>query len=176
MAAHTRQSVLAESIEHSKKLVERFNVGFDDSTHTKQTKDLPNHFAWCMGHLALTMQRVASAIDGKPISETDFILGSAPGDKNRFGHDSVSFGSKPTDNAAIYPTHARCAAVFDSAIARLADAVHSADDATLDKSIKWGAGEATIAALIPRMVYHNGVHAGQIIDLRRALGMKSVFS
>lgn len=174
MAAHTRQSVLADAVENSKTLVSRFCVGFDDTTHTKQTKDLHNHFAWNMGHLAVTMHRVAGAIDGQPIPEADFIMNSKTGDKNRFGVDSVGYGSTPVDNPAIYPTCARCAEVFDSAIARLANAVRHADDATLDKAIKWGAGDSPIGLLIPRMLYHNGVHTGQIIDLRRALGMKNV--
>jgi hypothetical protein len=176
MSTHTRQSVLAEAIENSRALVGRFTVGFDDSTHTKQTPHLPNHFAWCMGHLALTMHRVAGYLDGNPLADSDFLIDSTKGDRQRFGSETVSFASKPTSDAAIYPTHARCIEIFNAAIDRLANAVRRADDATLDKVVKWGGGESAVSALIPRMVYHNGVHAGQIIDLRRALGMKPVFS
>ena len=174
MSTHTRQSVLAEAIENSRALVSRFVVGFDDSTHTKQTKDLPNHFAWCMGHLALTMHRVAGWIDGKPLPEGDFISDSARGDAQRFGTETIAFASKPTDDASNYPTHARCIEIFSAAIDRLAGAVRHADDAALDRMVKWGAGESPVGLLVPRMLYHNGVHTGQIIDLRRALGMKPV--
>jgi len=176
MATHTRQSVLADAVENSKQLVGRFMAGFDDSTRTKQAPGMPNHFAWCLGHLALTMHRVAGAIDGDGLPESDFISGAAAGDAQRFGTETVSFGSKPTDNPAIYPTHDRCMEVFGAAIARLANAVRHADDAALDKSIKWGAGESQVSLLIPRMLYHNGVHTGQIIDLRRALGMKAILA
>ncbi len=174
MAAHTRQSVLAEAVENCKALVGRFVAGFDDNTHTKQTKDLPNHFAWCMGHLALTMHRVANSLDGTGIPSRDFFEGAATGDRNRFAVESVAFRSKPVDDPSIYPAYARCIEILNASIDRLAEAVRSADDAALDRTVKWGVGESTVAALVPRMVYHIGVHAGQIIDLRRALGMKPV--
>lgn len=173
MSAHTRQSVLAEAVEYSEMLVLRFAAGFDDSNHTKQSQHLPNHFAWCMGHLALTMHRVAGQLDGSALPPDEFMEG-AKGDSKRFGTESISFASRPIDDASMYPAHARCVAIFKGAISRLAAAVRRADDAALDTLVKWGAGEATLASLIPRMVYHNGVHAGQIIDLRRALGMKGV--
>ena len=176
MPTHTRQSVLAESVEGSRALVSRFVAGFDDTNHTKQAKDLPNHFAWCMGHLALTMNRVAGYLDGQPLSPTDFIADAARGDKKRFGSESVSFRSQPVDDPSMYPTHARCVEIFNAAIDRLAKAVRSADDAALDKTVKWGAGESPVVSLVPRMLYHNGVHTGQIIDLRRALGMKAVLA
>jgi hypothetical protein len=174
MTVHTRQSVLAEAIEQSRSLVLRFIAGFDDSNHTRQAAHLPNHFAWCMGHLAFTMHRVGLALDGGPIPEADFIEKAPRGDAQRFATETIGFRSTPVDDKAIYPTHARCIEIFSSAIDRLAHAAGSADDATLDRTIPWGVGESQLAALVPRMVYHNGVHVGQLIDLRRALGMKNV--
>ena len=53
-------------------------------------------------------------------------------------------------------------------------ALRAADDRALDTETPWGASTTTIAALAMRMMYHNGTHAGEIIDLRRALGMGRV--
>ena len=38
-------------------------------------------------------------------------------------------------------------------------------------AVAWGGQKVTRARLICRVVFHNGTHAGQILDLRRALGM-----
>ena len=41
----------------------------------------------------------------------------------------------------------------------------------LHETVSWGGGTTTKRDLAVRMAFHNGVHTGQIIDLRRALGM-----
>ena len=56
---------LAEGVVTSRTLVARYFPGFTDSNHTKQAPGLPNHFAWQMGHLALTMYRIAEKFDGR---------------------------------------------------------------------------------------------------------------
>jgi hypothetical protein len=58
----------------------------------------------------------------------------------------------------------------------LASAVLAADDAKLESPTKWGQGEVKLCTLLPRMVFHNGCHTGQIADLRRALGMGTILS
>ena len=40
----------------------------------------------------------------------------------------------------------------------------------------WGAIQIAGWQVIMRMVFHNGMHTGQIADTRRALRMKSIFS
>ena len=66
--------------------------------------------------------------------------------------------------------------VFDAAVARLAAAARGAGEGALDAPTRWGAGETTVWLLLPRMVFHNGTHCGQLADLRRALGLGSVFA
>lgn len=168
------QHVLAEAVRQSGALLRRYLRDFDDTNHTRQAPSLPNHVAWNLGHLALTMHRAAEKLDGRPLPGADFVEGGA-GDAARFGSESVAFGSTPRDDPAVYPAMARCAAIFDAAIERLAGAVEQASDAQLAATTRWGAADTTIGALIPRMVFHNGTHNGQIADLRRALGLGSVF-
>ena len=168
----TNQQLLAESVRESKAWLTRYLKGFDDTNYTKQAPGLPNHVAWTLGHLALTLNRIAERIDGRPISESDFVTGA--GGRERFDTEAVSFGSKPVDDPSRYPGYARCVAIFENAIERCASAVQNADDATMAKSSKWGKGEVATWSLPARMVFHNGTHTGQIVDLRRALGLGNI--
>jgi DinB family protein len=173
----TRQQILADCVRESRVLLVRYLKGFDDSNHTKQAPSLPNHIAWTLGHLALTMNRTAEKLNGQPVPESDFIKNdSRAGDTQRFDTESVSFGSKPTADPKVYPKYARCVAIFDASVERLATAVLGADDARLESPTKWGQGEVKLWTLLPRMVFHNGCHTGQIADLRRALNMGTILS
>jgi hypothetical protein len=169
------QEMLAESVLSSKALVGRYLAGFDDASHTRQAPMLPNHVAWNLGHLALTMHRVAGMIDGGSIPAADFApAGEARGD--RFVTESVAFGSKPGDDRAGYPALARCVQVFESACERLATAARNASDVKLQEQVPWGQGQTPLWLLVVRMCFHNGMHTGQIADLRRAFGFRSIFS
>lgn len=169
------QEVLAQAVESCKLFTARYTVGFDDASRTRQAQHLPNHAAWNLGHLALTMHRVAGMFDGGPAPERDFCPGPR-GNTDHFGLESVAFASAPSENPAIYPSWARCVEVYEAACDRLARALRASPDAKLDEVVKWGVGETTLGMLTARMVFHNGFHTGQITDLRRALGMKSVFA
>lgn len=172
----TRQHLLAELIAANPTLVGRYLKGFDQSNHTKQAPGLPNHVAWSLGHCALTMHRVAEKLDGRPLPDTDFIDKSQAGDARRFGAESVAFGSTPTNDPAKYPAFDRCVQIFQSACDRLIAAASHASDTQLDQKVPWGAGESALGLLVARMSFHNGMHTGQIADLRRALGMGSIFA
>jgi hypothetical protein len=169
------QTTLAEAVTLSRTLLGRYLAGFTDENHTRQAPGLPNHVAWTLGHLALTMERVAERFDGKPVSPSDFIPGQR-GDAAHFGAESVAFGSAPVSDPAAYPSLGRCTAVLDAATERLSAAIRQASDAKLAEPTKWGNTDITHAALAMRMVFHNGTHTGQIADLRRVLGFKSIFS
>lgn len=171
-----RGEILARGVSDSKVLLARYLKGFTDFDHTRQAPGLPNHVAWCLGHCALTMHRAAEKLDGRPLPENDFILDSARGDAQRYGTESVCFGSTPVPDPAVYPPLSRCVAIFDAACDRLAGAAADAPDARLDDRVKWGAGETTLESLVLRMIFHNGTHCGQITDLRRALGVGSIFA
>jgi len=171
--SHTHGTSLAEGIEMSSVLFKRFLPGFDESNRTRQAPGLPNHLAWTLGHLAMVLNRIAEKLDKKPMPASDFVEG-AKGDASRFAIEAVSFKSEPKDAPAEYPSLARCLEIFDAAIARSAAACRMADDATLASTTPWGPSTITLAGAAQRMVFHNGTHCGQIVDLRRALGMKRV--
>jgi hypothetical protein len=160
-----RQQTLANAVLESRTLIARYFKGFDDANHTTQAQHLPNHFAWTLGHLALTLHRTAEKFDGRALPEQDFVKG-----------DGRSGTSKPIDDHKLYPSHDRCVAIFDDAIQRLVSAIRRADDAKLEMLVTWGNGQVKLWSLAIRMVFHNGTHCGQLADLRRALGMGTILS
>ena len=175
--AMTKGETLAWMIDSSKPLATRYFAGFDDSNRTTQAPHLPNHFAWTLGHCAMTMHRVAERIDGRGLPGADlepgveFAPGSPPA---RFGTEGVAFGSQPVDDAGRYPVVARCVEIFEGASDRMAAAVRGASDERLDAEEPWGAAKLSMATLIVRINSHNAMHTGQLVDLRRALGLPRV--
>lgn len=169
------QDLIADAIVQSRVLLTRYLAGFDDATLTRQAPGLPNHFAWTLGHLAFTMHRVAERIDGQDVPKADFV---EPGARapDRYWRESVAYGSMPTAAAVDYPNAERCRAIFEAACDRLVGCYRECSDAKLEELTSWGGGQMTIRDLGLRMAFHNGVHCGQIADLRRAFGMKSVFA
>ena len=171
----TRQEMLSEYILSTKSFFVRFVNGFEDSTRTTQAENLPNHVAWCLGHCALTMNRAAERFDDKPLPETDFLMGDgANGDSSRFDTESVCFDSTPQADPENYPTLERATVIFETACDRFAEAVRNTTDTKLDESIVFHGSEVPLYTLIMRLCFHNGAHAGQIIDLRRSLSMPRV--
>ena len=170
-----RQQTLANAVLESRTLIARYFKGFDESNHTKQAQHLPNHFAWTLGHLALTIHRTAEKFDARAVPETDFVKGDGrAGTATKYDTESVCFGSKPVDDPKLYPTHERSVAIFDDAIQRLVTAIRRTDDAKLEMLVTWGSGQVKLWSLAIRMVFHNGTHCGQLADLRRALGMGTI--
>jgi hypothetical protein len=175
----TRQQTLADAVLESRALITRYFKGFDDSNHTSQAVNLPNHFAWTLGHLALTMHRAADRFVAPPaeLPETDFLTGDgASGTRDRFDSESVCFASVPSADASRYPSCDRCIEICNHAAARLAAAVRNADDRLLDSETDWGTARCPLWSTAVRMVFHTGTHCGQLADLRRALGLGSIFA
>jgi len=170
-----RADAFADSILATMPLFTRFLAGFDEDSRTLQSPGMPNHVIWTLGHLAVTMHRVAAYFDDGPMPESDFTTGDGTaGDAQRFDTESVCIGSVPSTDGSIYPSLERGRIIFEQACQRFAKAVRSAGDATLDETIDWHDGPLALWSLVSRVCFHNGTHAGQLIDLRRALGMQPV--
>lgn len=169
------QDVLADTVALSKDLLGRFLPGFTNENRTKQVEHLPNHVIWTLGHLSMYMSHVAGVIDGGTLPESDFVQGDgSAGSADRFDTEAVGFGSKPVDDPARYPSLERGRAIFEAAVDRLAAAVRGAHARTLNKRIDWAGTPIVVHTLVSRLVFHNGFHAGELADLRRALGFERV--
>jgi hypothetical protein len=90
--------------------------------------------------------------------------------------EPFAFGSKPTGDAAAYPRLKVMVERYRAAHVTLADAVREAGEEGLQRQVPWGASGNMVSGLelALRMLFHNGTHCGQIVDLRRALGLPSV--
>jgi len=173
----TRQQTLAEAVRSTSGYLTRYLAGFDDSNATTQGMDLPNHAAWTLGHCAYTMHRVSARFDGQDPPETDFIDGDgAQGDAQRYDVRSIVIGSEPVDDPSRYPRLQRGRAIYEQACERLARCCEYATDAQLDELQDWHGGPLPLQALVLRICFHNGTHAGQLVDLRRALGLPNVIA
>jgi len=170
---------LARMIEVSMPLFERFLEGFDESNRASQAAGCPNHVIWTLGHLSLTMHRMAGRVRGRDepgeLPEADFYTGDGSGgDPERFDTEAVCFGSTPLAEPDRYPSLERGRQIFRNACARLRGAVVAADRGQLERMSKWGNGQMQVGDLVVRVVLHNATHAGQLTDLRRQLGMPRV--
>lgn len=173
----TRAQLLGSSLRESGTLLLRYAKGFDDNNRTAQAPSLPNHYAWTLGHLALYLHRTAERLDAQPLPPADFVKADGRGgDAQRFDTESIAMNSTPQPDASLYPTAARCLQIFNTAVDRCAGAFERATDAQLDAPAKWGSTEIPTYLVAIRMIFHNGTHTGQLADLRRALGMGSIFS
>lgn len=170
----TGQQMLAEAVLASKQLLTRYLEGFNDDNCARQATNLPNHVVWCLGHCALTMHRAAELLDGRSIPETDFTTDATASHERCFYTESIAFGSCPTDKADSYPPLARAVEVYESACDRLAACAGAADEDALNRRVQWGTSELSLWSLVLRVTFHNGMHGGQITDLRRALGLARV--
>lgn len=173
----SRNEALADMVALSRDMVKRYLKGFDDSNHTRQAPGLPNHAAWSLGHVSLTMHRVRERLDARPLPAEDFsstpiVRGNQP--PRVFFTEDVAFASVPADDALRYPAWGRCVEIFETAVAQLAHSVRGAPDGSLDQMMSWVTGAVPVWQLVVRMVHHNGMHCGQIVDLRRVIGLPLV--
>jgi hypothetical protein len=184
------RETIASGVLESRVLLERYLVGFDDTNHTRQAEHLPNHVAWTLGHLAHTLYRIAERLDGStpPGDGIDFASddpacdaartrsAGVDGRRTRFHSESVAFNSKPVSDPSLYPSMARSQAILKDACEHFAKVVRAMPEERIVAMVPWGAMEIPAWSAGMRMVFHNGTHCGQIADLRRALGMKSIFA
>jgi hypothetical protein len=187
----SRRDTVAEAITASRVLLSRYLAGFDDTNHTRQAPSLPNHCAWVLGHCALTLRRAQERITHEPPPDSDFVtpdpdlpalgvLGAIrePGlvlpPPSRFDTETVAFGSTPVPTAWVYPRFRRCVEIFDAACDDLAATLRDLPEERLDEPLPWGDAHIPVWAVALRLAFHNGTHCGQLADLRRALGFRSV--
>ena len=152
---------LADAIASTEELLTRYLEGFGDDNATAQAPHLPNHAAWILGHLAMTMHRAAELI-----SDETMPLDWDP--------ERYAFGSTPAAEREAYPPLATLIERYRDAMSKLVAAVRAAGDDRLQRPVTWGSSRPTAGDLAMRMVFHNGTHCGQLVDLRRALELPAV--
>jgi len=178
MTAQPSPHTLAQMIRASAPLLLRFLRDFDESNRALQLPGLPNHPIWILGHTAFTMARFGHLVGGPAPNEKDF----APEDGSdgardssiRFRINDVMKDSQPVDDPNFYPSLARGQEIFARAAEGLACVLESLPAERLTQSILWNGDPQPIDAMAIRLCFHNGMHAGQLTDLRRASGFAHV--
>jgi hypothetical protein len=168
-----RASAQARLLRESAPLLLRFLEGFNEGNRAVQAPSLPNHPIWILGHCAFTMARLAEVLGGPHPPASDFATGprsGVPGPVDRFFIEDVAKDSTPSPDASRYPSLARGRAIFGSAVEAIATTVERMPPSKLDGTLDWGGTQHAVVSIINRVAIHNGIHAGQLTDLRRALG------
>ncbi len=178
MTNQTSPSTLALMIRGSAPLLLRFLRGFDESNRAMQRPGMPNHPIWILGHTAYTMARFGHLIGGPAMNEKDFApedgSDGAQSSSVRFRADDVMKDSMPLSDPNFYPSLARGQEIFSRAIEELACVLESLPAQRLQETVLWNGDPLRIDALAIRLCFHNGLHAGQLTDLRRGAGFNRV--
>jgi hypothetical protein len=143
------------------------NTKVDDWFH--QPPGGVTHVAWQVGHLAMAQYRLGM----------DRIRGVRADDASLISDDFLRvFGkeSRPSADAASYPTPTEIRSVFDRVHERLLWELPSVSDSDLDQPVlKPHSLVKTKREALFWCAQHEGVHAGQIGLIRRLLGYPPVW-
>ena len=132
---------------------------------THQVHANSNHALWFAGHMG----------------EVDnFAIGVIAPDKAKEPasyRELFGMGSQPTNDPAKYPMPEEVVAFMRERRQTLLDAAEKMSDADLEKPMPKGAPAflSDFASLLEMMSWHEGIHAGQLTVVRRALGHKPLF-
>jgi hypothetical protein len=126
-----------------------------------------NHPMWVVGHLAHSEASLVA----------EFILG----EKNPLAKWDKLFGmgSKPATDAAAYPPFEEVLGELEKARARTLSLLDSYTDADLDRAAhvpdEYKEMFGTVGKCFACLSVHEGFHAGQVADARRAAGKAPVY-
>ncbi len=125
-----------------------------------------NHALWVLGHLAVAESAIFNG----------YIRGAAP--TLTEWEPLFGMGSRPVSDVSKYPGKAELLAKFQAARAETLAYLRSITDADLDRPSHAAEHKemfGTVGRCFAVLVNHQMFHAGQVADVRRALGKKPVF-
>jgi uncharacterized damage-inducible protein DinB len=154
---------LKKSREFCDKLLDAFKSP-EDWTH--QVAPGTNHALWFAGHMALS---------------DNFFIGMVEPTKKRDLDDwdkQFGMGSAPTSDPDEYPPAAEVLDVMRERRGVLVEILGKMSDAELERptSADMAAFCPDYGSIFEMATWHEGLHAGQVTMVRRALGHKPVFS
>ena len=154
---------LTQCREFTEKLLDAFKTPKD---WTKQLAPGTNHALWFCGHMATADNFFIGMID--PAKKRDLDEWS-----KHFG-----MGSQPTPNADDYPPVAEVLDTMRERREVLLGLLGKMSDLDLEKRMPEGTPDFVpdFGGIFEAACWHEGMHAGQITMIRRALGHKPVFS
>ena len=145
-------------------VVEKVIADWPESKVTCQSAPTDNHLLWTLGHL----------VTGYDWFGTLLVLGPGVGPENY--RTLFGYGSKPTPDASAYPKLSEVRKVFDQSWTRLLSVASSMSDAEgLMAPVSDPHGlAATRLDVLDRVAWHDGWHSGQLVSIRRTLGLPAI--
>jgi hypothetical protein len=125
-----------------------------------------NHALWNAGHLAQTDDSVLVSFKKR--------ASALPDD---WGH-LFGMGSKPTGNVRDYPGFSEVQAALGTLHEELLAWFGTMDETRLAEALPadWQSFAANYGVLMSALAWHEGLHTGQIIALRKSLGLAPKFA
>ncbi|HBS30090.1 MAG TPA: hypothetical protein DEB06_11735 [Phycisphaerales bacterium] len=130
-----------------------------EGRYTHQVCPTANHILWVMGHLAGTDAWIAGEVGASKVSVPEAIV--------------KAFGMNSKPSASGNPPVGEVKRAFESSRAALIEWFKSAPDSALKLNLKEKTGGFTtdpIDAML-KIAWHEGLHAGQIAEVRKSLGL-----
>jgi hypothetical protein len=152
---NTRERAIAV-LEFSRWYTNNLLKGIPDDRFTFQPSPTDNHVLWCLGHLAGTDAWIGGVV-GATVDVPKSIV------------DAFGMGTLP--RAAGNPSTGEVKGAFESSRAALLGWLKSAPDAALSTDLKEKTGGFATDPLdgMLKIAWHEGFHAGQIANIRKAL-------
>ena len=146
---------------YTDQLLQKFETP-EDFVH--QVHPDANHALWCAGHIANTDNFAIGFLAPDKVVEK-------PGYQELFGRES-----KPIGDVSKYPAPAEVLAYLKDRRETLLGILDSLSEQDLDKETPEDAPEfmPTLAAIFRVIVWHEGLHSGQVSVAHRSLGRSPV--
>jgi hypothetical protein len=151
----------AINLEYAKKLV----ADIPEDKMCAQPAPGMNHAAWVLGHLTFVADSMIRIFDQPFSMPKEWV-------------ELFNVASKPTSGRASYPSKAALLQAYETAYARLTEAVRAAPPEAFDREFPNPKLRPTLPTVGVAMVHiltsHQGLHLGQLSAWRRAQGMPAV--
>jgi len=143
----------------------KYLQGIPADKYTYQPWPGANHVLWTLGHLAETDRYITHVLRGAPEEYT-------PG---KYG-DLFGMASTPLDDPTKYPTPAEIKDYLARCREELRAALEGRSEADLFKPAPEGFFAPDLIGAMFTVPWHEGMHAGQITAIRKALGLKPIMT
>lgn len=132
---------------------------------TYQSAPKTNHVLWVLGHLAVSDAYFAKTMGAEKIVELD-----------ESWNELFGMGSTPVDDSSKYPSLDEITDAMKRTREVLLEWFSSMDEAKLHSALPedWKMFGPNFGALMNSIAWHEGLHTGQITNIRKALGLPGV--
>lgn len=159
------RSCLARQLTQARQYTERLLADFKTPEEwVNQAHPRANHALWLAGHMGVSDNFfISTIVPERSVARPDF--------QEKFGP-----GSQPTNRPEDYPPASEALAYMRDRRAVLLELFEHMTDEDLERPMPKGTPDflPTYGSIFQMVVWHEGLHSGQISVTRRAMGMPPV--